>query len=385
MNALVRNQIARLKDTGRAELVIVALHLPFVVVAPVLVISDHDLSLLAAIAVVANALIMGAVQLRHSLAAARNERPAGWQWSLGILAVSTYAPMKLFAWDWSVAQWFLIASVAMLVPHPWGAVAAAAPIVGTAIIGIVVFKEQGLQFGVINTIYLMVVLVMGALALYSSSRLKATIDELEIGRATLARTAVERERLRISRDLHDLLGHTLSAISLKGDLAIRLLERHDDHAARTEIAGLTGIARDALHDIHAVTRDEHAVSVRSETDAATALLRSAGIEANIHVELAHLARPVDETIAWGIREGTTNVLRHGDARSCTITAQRHDRLIRLSVVSDGAPRPTSVPSSTGTGLAGLATRARALNGTAAGRYLANDRYELLIEIPEPSQ
>ena len=381
MNAMVQNHMDRLKTTGRAQLVIVALHLPFIVVAPVLVIPDYGLSRRPAVAVAAVALLMGAVQLRHSLAAARNQRPVGWQWSLIILAVATYAPMKLYTWDWSVSQWFLIASAAMLLPHPWGAVAAAAPIVGTAVISIVVFSELGLQFRVINTIYLIVVIIMGALALYSSTRLKATIDELEIDRSTLAQTAVDRERLRISRDLHDLLGHTLSAISLKGDLAIRLLERHDDHAARTEIAGLTGIARAALHDMHAITRDQHAVSVRSEATAATALLRSAGIEAKIHVNLPSLAQPVEETVAWGIREGTTNILRHGDARSCTITAQRHDRIIRLSVISDGAHRPATAPSS-GTGLAGLATRARALNGTAAGRYLANDRYELLIEIPE---
>lgn len=147
-------------------------------------------------------------------------------------------------------------------------VAAATPIVATKVISIVVFKGHGLQFGVINTVYLIVVLIMGALALYSSTRLKAAIDELEISRTTLAKTAVDRERLRISRDLHDLLGHTLSAISLKGDLAIRLLQRHDDRAARTEIKSLTDIARAALHDMSAITRNQHAVSVRSETKAA---------------------------------------------------------------------------------------------------------------------
>jgi two-component system, NarL family, sensor histidine kinase DesK len=90
--------------------------------------------------------------------------------------------------------------------------------------------------------------------------------------------AIGQERLRVSRDLHDLLGQSLSAVSLKGDLAKRLLHR-DLAAARAEIEGLTKVARGALRDMRAVTSDQHAVSLPTETDGATALLQAAGVEA----------------------------------------------------------------------------------------------------------
>src|SRR5262249_58919238 len=121
-----------------------------------------------------------------------------------------------------------------------------------------------------------------------------------------------RAAARSPPDLHDLLGHSLSAISLRGDLARRLLSSNV-HAARAEIEGLTEVARDALRDVRAITRDEHAVSLRTETDGAAALLSAAGIDARIDVNLPDLARPAEEVLAWAGREGLTHVLRHSQA------------------------------------------------------------------------
>jgi two-component system, NarL family, sensor histidine kinase DesK len=222
-----------------------------------------------------------------------------------------------------------------------------------------------------------VLLVMGSAALYSSARLHGIVEQLDANRATLAQVAVDRERLRISRDLHDLLGHTLSAVSLKGDLAVRLLERHADDAARAEIESLTEIARTALHDIHAITRDQHAVSIQSEVAAAGALLRSAGIDTHINLDVHAFDKHLEETLAWAIREGTTNVLRHSDAGHASITITHADGLIRLQLTNDGSGG-TSGP---GTGIAGLAARAATLGGTAVGQH-TNNQYELRVEIPE---
>src|SRR5262249_17409146 len=86
--------------------------------------------------------------------------------------------------------------------------------------------------------------LMGGGGLVAAARLVRAIDELRDARAELAELAVGRERLRISRDLHDLLGHTLSAVSLKGDLALRLLARSEGARAAAEIASLTAVARD---------------------------------------------------------------------------------------------------------------------------------------------
>src|SRR6266542_3787023 len=150
------------------------------------------------------ALAIGGLQLRHTLAAARGERPRGWQWTGLALLVLVYLPMVWFTWDWAAMQWFVVASALMLLRGWPAAIVAAAPVVATSVTaGVVV----------------------------------ALVD-----RASAAAVAVGRERLRVSRDLHDLLGQSLSAVSLKGDLALRLLPG-DPSAARAEIQGLTGVAR----------------------------------------------------------------------------------------------------------------------------------------------
>src|SRR5437867_996880 len=110
-----------------------------------------------------------------------------------------------------------------------------------------------LAFGVPSLIwsisYLTTALLLGAGGLFAAARLVRAIDDLRAARAELAELAVGRERLRISRDLHDLLGHTLSAVSLKGDLALRLLERNEQPRAAAEIESLTAVARSALRDM----------------------------------------------------------------------------------------------------------------------------------------
>ncbi len=189
--------------------------------------------------------------------------------------------------------------------------------------------------------------------------------------------AVGRERLRISRDLHDLLGQSLSAIALKGDLAIRLL-RSDTGAARGEIESLATVARDALRGVRAVARDEHMVSLPDELDGAAVLLSAAGISARIDADVAGLTPPAAQTFAWALREGVANVLRHSEARICSITAARQNGTLRLEIVNDGA----GPPGGGGRGLAGLAERAHALSGTVTAGLTDTDRFRLLVTIPE---
>jgi two-component system sensor histidine kinase DesK len=142
---------------------------------------------------------------------------------------------------------------------------------------------------------------MGGGGLYAAARLVRAIRELHDARAELAELAVASERLRISRDLHDLFGHTLSAVSLKGDLAIRRLERGDDSGAASEIDSLTAVARAALHDMRNVAQHEHVVSLRSEAGAASGLLATAGI-GRVSTLRYHLTS-LDELLGWAVREG----------------------------------------------------------------------------------
>lgn len=367
-------------SVGRARWFLVALHVPFMLSPIVLAVGGIDGRRGNPLVAVPIGLALGALQLRHSFAAARGERPRGWPWTLLAVVLLVYLPFPWLGWDWLIAQWAVIASAPMLLPRRFGIAVATLPIVGSTIASswnAATVYSPGVWAAIFQLVYLPVVLAFGGLGLYAAARLVKVVAALHSARSELAELAVGRERLRLSRDLHDLLGHSLSAVALKGDLAGRLLHS-DPSAARSEITGLAGAARDALRDLRAVTRDEHAVSLRSETDGAAALLAAAGIDATIEVDLPDLNPTADSVLAWAVREGVTNILRHSEAGACSILAARRDGVVRLRIVNDGVRR---TPDRAGTGLAGLSERARAISGTVS----AGDRdgnYVLQVEVPQ---
>jgi two-component system sensor histidine kinase DesK len=322
-----------------------------------------------------------ALQLRHSFAIARGERPGGVLLTLLAQAVLVYLPLHWFGWSpWVSLQTTLMASLPLVLRGWRLAAAVAAPLVATDVIAITSADQTTVPYPVpalYEISYWTIRLGLLAAGLYGSARLVRLLGELRETRAELAALAVGRERLRVSRDLHDLLGQSLSAVALKGDLAIRLL-RSDPPAARSEIEGLTGLARGAIRGIHAVSRDEHAVSLRTETEGAAALLSAAGIRSRIDVDLPDLTPPLERMLAWVVREGVANALRHSEARTCSITGGRRDGNVLLEIVNDGAP----APAAGGSGLAGLTERARALSGSVAAKRTADGEFRLLVEVPE---
>jgi two-component system sensor histidine kinase DesK len=370
----------------RSPWFLLTLHVPFVTAGPVMAIPRHDLPPPAATGLVLVAVAVGALQLRHSLAVARGRRPAGGRWTLLALVALVYPPLLWVGWDWSVMQWFAVASAAMVLRGRLAAVAALAPIVGTtAWAAWLVATEPGTGTALLLVVtgYQFSLLAMGGAALYGSARLVGVLAELSTARTELAELAVERERLRVARDLHDLLGQSLSAVSLKGDLALRLLPS-DTAAARAEIEGLTGVARGALRDVRAVARDEHGVSLPSEVEAAAALLAAAGIDTRVDVdlpELSGLAPPAAEVLAWAVREGATNVLRHSEATAWSLTGHRGAGRVTLEMVNDGAT-PDDDARAGGGGLAGLRSRAAAVAGSVSAGFLADGRFRLAVELPD---
>jgi two-component system sensor histidine kinase DesK len=272
----------------------------------------------------------------------------------------------------------VIASLLQLVPGRAGALLAAAPLAGTVATAVVdPVVAPTLANGLVEGFYWLVGLGIGGFAMYGSARLVQVLDELHATRAELAEAAVGRERLRVSRDLHDLLGHALSAVSLKGDLALALLHR-DPAAARAEITGLTDVARGALRDVRAITSGRHSVSLRSEVDGAVRLLAAAGIATRVDLDPADPPRAMQPLLAWAVREGVTNVLRHSEATCCTITLARRDGRVRLEIANDGAHPPGPAG---GTGLAGVVARAHAARGTAVAER-TGDRFRLVVDVPE---
>lgn len=368
-----------------ARWLLVAMHLPFIGFQGAIVSTGLGLMPAGEPASVLFVLAAGALQLRHSLAASRGVRPRHWPWTFLLLVLLCYVPALLFTpFRWQTMQWFVIASAVMLLPTRLALAVVAVEVIGWSgayvwtVAGTLSPSLLGIAEAAWGLTYATTTLIIGGGGLYAAARLVRAIGELHDARAELAELAVGTERLRIARDLHDLLGHTLSAVSLKGDLAMRLLERDDGAAAAREIDGLTAVARAALHDMRQVARHEHVVSLRSEADAAAELLETAGIRVSVQVEVSDLSEPVDELLGWAVREGVTNALRHSSASVCSIRVRRRGGHVRLEIENDGAPSATTA----GNGLVGLAARAAALSGTAVGLATGDGRFRLVVDVPE---
>lgn len=376
--------------TRRAPWVMLGLHLTIVMLPMVLVTTggtmDHSPGQIA-FAVPALTAI-GILQLRHVQAAARGSRPRGWPWSLAALAALAYLPMIWIGADWAATSLLLASSLMLMLPGHWRfTVGFAVPfVVSTSWNLVLAFgllgSDRGAALGagyrlVVIGIYWVGIQFVFIFALYGVVRLVQLVNELYETRSELAQLAVDRERVRVSRDLHDLLGQSLSAISLKGDLAIRLLPI-DAAGAEVEVAGLTEVARTALRDVRAITRDEHEVSLREEIAAAAALLAAAGVDARISDGGYELPAPVEQVVAWAVREGTTNLLRHSDASYCEIGLSRIGRRVSLEMVNDGV---RSAVSADGSGIAGLHERAAALGGRASMQATGNTfRLAVILEV-----
>ncbi|HYM60969.1 MAG TPA: sensor histidine kinase [Thermoanaerobaculia bacterium] len=187
----------------------------------------------------------------------------------------------------------------------------------------------------------------------SNARLKLAQDEVE----HLAKVA---ERERIARDLHDLLGHTLSLIVLKSELASKLAER-DPQRAGAEIRDVERISRDALAQVRAAVTGYRSGGITAELDAANHALATAGIAADCRIEAVKLPASHEVVLALAIREASTNILRHAGAKHAAFQLRHRGDAVVLTVSDDG--RGGSAPF--GSGLAGMRERIASLGGTFA--------------------
>jgi two-component system sensor histidine kinase DesK len=208
------------------------------------------------------------------------------------------------------------------------------------------------------------------------SRLVVTVRELQAARMEIAQLAaaeaVAKERLRFARDLHDLLGHSLSSITLKSELADRLLpDNPQTHRAVVEVRDIQDIARGALREIREAVAGYRQPALSEELIGAREMLEAAGIACRIENDVGLLPKSLEAILAWTVREGTTNVIRHSRARHCDIQIAREDGKngeagkVRAEVSDDGsglfAARDGTDGSGTdglvgGSGLSGLAER-----------------------------
>ena len=189
--------------------------------------------------------------------------------------------------------------------------------------------------------------------------LARTNAELRAAQMRLARLAVEEERARLSRDLHDLLGHNLSLIALKAELADRLLDR-PDHPATKEVEDLQLMARSALGDLRQVVGGARVPTLASELDGARIAAQAAAIDLLVDDGQAGVLAPeVEAVCAWIVREGMTNVVKHSGAHRCRLRIEQHDHTVAVVVDDDGRG---GSGGTRGSGLKGLGERIGALDG-----------------------
>jgi len=191
--------------------------------------------------------------------------------------------------------------------------------------------------------------------LASFARTTAAMSQLRHAQKQLEALAVERERGRVARDIHDILGHSLTVVTVKAELAGRLVDV-DPQRAKAEIAEVESLARGALADVRATVAGVRSVNVSGELAAAKAALAAAGIAAELPSSTDAVPPHRRELAGWVVREGVTNVVRHSGATVCRVTLAGHE----VEVAYDGSGPTDS--TTTSTGLAGLRERVEASGG-----------------------
>jgi two-component system, NarL family, sensor histidine kinase DesK len=214
------------------------------------------------------------------------------------------------------------------------------------------------------------------LAAVAVSQLAAANRELRRARAAIAHLAVEEERARFARDLHDLLGHSLSVIALKSELAGRLVP-HGSQAA-SEVHDIERVSRDALREVREAVAGYRQPTLAAELAGARTALAAAGIECAVTQEAGPLPAAAEAVFAWTVREGATNVIRHSRARRCTIRLSQKNGTAEIDVVDDGRPGSNGEH---GSGLKGLAERVAARGGKLDAGPLPHEGYRLRVVLP----
>ncbi|WP_268248352.1 sensor histidine kinase [Streptomyces abikoensis] len=213
--------------------------------------------------------------------------------------------------------------------------------------------------------------------------------EVDAAREVQARLAVAEERLRFSRDMHDVLGRNLAAIALKSELAVQLARRGSD-AAVDQMAEAQRIAQESQRELREVVRGYREADLHTELAGARGILTAAGIECRIDARAADdLSPAVQSTLAWVVREATTNVLRHSDAGRCALRLRSGEGRAVLTVENDGVRVGSGDGSGSGgsggaggsgSGLAGLRERLAVLGGTLAYEHGGNGTFLLTARV-----
>ncbi|HCI79147.1 MAG TPA: two-component sensor histidine kinase [Ktedonobacter sp.] len=235
-----------------------------------------------------------------------------------------------------------------------------------------------------------VLLVRGVgLDMIGVARMGRAIRELHTARRELARMKVEEERLRLARDLHDLLGQTLSVITLKSEVARGLITEDPARCAQ-ELAEMEHISRQMLREVRKTVAGYRQPTLANELDGARQLLEAAGMAYTIEQRTGELPPALNTVLGWIVREGVTNVIRHSHAQHCLLRLTQEQGTMSAEVLNDGVRAVDALEqrASQGTGLRGLRERVSMLGGTVAADLLTmsgKPHFRLRVELPMQHQ
>ncbi|TKK90410.1 sensor histidine kinase [Herbidospora galbida] len=276
-----------------------------------------------------------------------------------------------FGLDWLGVMLYPAFTYSMALPLRWapGAVVAAAAV--TVVTGLLVGAPPAVYGGVAGG-----VLAFGIL-MFALRHQRTLVLQLQEARNEVARLAAADERLRIARDLHDVLGHSLSLIVLKSELARRLAGRDLDRAVG-EIGDIETAARSALANVREVVSGYRRRALSEELDGARAALAAAGVDATVRMAGGPLPEAADGVFGWAVRESVTNVVRHARASRCVIEVAHGGGLATLEIRDDGRAGKEHV---LGNGLIGLSERVSAEGGTLESGPLPGGGFRVVVRVP----
>jgi two-component system, NarL family, sensor histidine kinase DesK len=296
---------------------------------------------------------------------------------LAVQVALSYPPILLMGTAWVGITGFLAGSLLLVLRPPWSWVTA----------GLTVVSTMSLTTGwsgktYLDVAYIGISTVMIASLVYGLTALSEMVLKLRSAQEEIARLAVEQERLRFARDLHDLLGYSLSAITLRSELTLRLVDQHPARA-REELSTVLEISRQALADTRQVARSYRDMSFPAELASARSVFCAAGIDIEVDCTLVDLPDQVGTVLATVLREGITNILRHSTVRRCRIEARcTGDGSVQLHVRNDGVAAHLGEPSSyDGSGIGNLSARVSAIGGGLTAGVREDGCFHLVAKVP----
>jgi signal transduction histidine kinase len=333
------------------------------------------------IAAAAGLVALVALQIYHGGPWAANTPPRILRWTLPVHFLLVYLPVPFFP-NWIGMSCYLAACMLVVLRPPVSWLASAV-IAATGPVYLLAEPDQPwypndsrwfLVFTFSTTIW--TVLIFRAPTLLAESAV-----QLRVARTALIRMLLVQQRLGVARDVHDLVGSSLSAVALKADIAHRLLDR-DPRRAVAELADADDLAHRAIAEARSLSGDEPDTSLAHELASARSILAAASIRADITAEPGQLGARTDTALAIVVREAVTNILRHSTARHCEIGFSVDNGTVRLSITNDGVA--TAAETGSGTGIDNLSVRIRALGGHLNATPHGDGGFALRAEVPDRS-